>query len=144
MWFHAQLLQKKVWRGLILMHLSHTQEKSFDRFQQKVKPRPFKFLPLQQLNFSCIRYVLNLLVNNQLNSWLWHIIVTYHICRKQLRISLLIRESVFFAPMYKVLLGSYFTYWSYKCFNPYFLDQPVHIFVNGGKFSKQYVWIYEE
>ena len=30
------------------------------------------------------------------------------------------------------------TYWSYKCFNPYFLDQPVRIFVNGGKFSKQY------
>ena len=42
---------------------------------------------------------LNLLVNNQLNSSLWHIIVTYRICRKQLRISLLIRESVFFAPM---------------------------------------------
>ena len=38
----------------------------------------------------------------QLNSSLWHIIVTYHICRKQLQISLLIRESIFFAPMYKV------------------------------------------
>ena len=39
----------------------------------------------------------------------------------------------------EVLLGSYYTYWSYKCFNPYFLDQPVRIFVNGGKFSNQYV-----
>ena len=36
-------------------------------------------------------------------------------------------------------LGSYYIYWSYKCFNPYFLDQPVLIFVNGGKFSNQYV-----
>ena len=34
-----------------------------------------------------------------------------------------------------VLLGSYYKYWSYKCFNPYFLDQPV---VNGWKFSNQY------
>ena len=33
-----------------------------------------------------------------------------------------------------VLLGSYYKYWSYKCFNPYFLDQPVRIFVNGGNF----------
>ena len=24
-------------------------------------------------------------------------------------------------------------------FNPYFLDQPIHIFVNGGKFFNQYV-----
>ena len=38
-----------------------------------------------------------------------------------------------------VLLGSYYTYWSYKCFDPYLLDQPVRIFVNGGKFSNQYV-----
>jgi hypothetical protein len=38
-----------------------------------------------------------------------------------------------------VLLGSYYKYWSYKCFNPYFLDQPVRIFVNLGKFSNQYV-----
>ena len=36
-----------------------------------------------------------------------------------------------------VLLGSYYKYWSYKCFNSYFLGQPVLIFVNGGKFSKQ-------
>ena len=26
-----------------------------------------------------------------------------------------------------LLLGSYYTYWSYKCFDPYFLDQPVRI-----------------
>ena len=38
-----------------------------------------------------------------------------------------------------ILLGFYFTYWSYKFFDPYFLDQPVFLFVNGGKFSKQYV-----
>ena len=38
-----------------------------------------------------------------------------------------------------LLLGSYYKYWSYKCFNPYFLDQPVRIFVNGGKISNQYV-----
>ena len=31
-----------------------------------------------------------------------------------------------------LLLGSYYTYWSYKCFDPYFLDQPVRTFVNGG------------
>ena len=24
-----------------------------------------------------------------------------------------------------VLLGSYYKYWPYKCFDPYFLDQPV-------------------
>ena len=29
--------------------------------------------------------------------------------------------------------------WSHKCFNPYFLDQPVRIFVNGLKISNQYV-----
>ena len=34
----------------------------------------------------------------------------------------------------KLLLGSYYTYWSYKCFDTYFLDQPVRIFVNGGNF----------
>jgi hypothetical protein len=39
----------------------------------------------------------------------------------------------------QILLGSYYKYWSYKCFDPYFLDQPVRIFVNGGKFSNQYV-----
>jgi hypothetical protein len=39
----------------------------------------------------------------------------------------------------QLLLGSYYKYWSYKCFNTYFLDQPVRIFVNGGKFSNQYV-----
>ena len=38
-----------------------------------------------------------------------------------------------------LLLGSYYTYWSYKCFDPYFLDQPVRIFVNGGKFSYQFI-----
>ena len=32
-----------------------------------------------------------------------------------------------------VLLGSYYKYWPYKCFDPYFLDQPVRIFVNGGR-----------
>ena len=37
------------------------------------------------------------------------------------------------------LLGSYYTYWSYKCFNPYFLHQPVLIIKTGGKFSKQYL-----
>ena len=37
-----------------------------------------------------------------------------------------------------LLLGSSDKYWSYKCFNPYFLDQPVRIFVNGWKFSNQY------
>ena len=37
-----------------------------------------------------------------------------------------------------VLLGSYYRNWSYKYFDPYFLDQPVRIFVNGGKFSNQY------
>ena len=38
-----------------------------------------------------------------------------------------------------ILLGSYYTYWSCKCFDPYFLDQPLRIFVNGGKFSNQYI-----
>ena len=37
-----------------------------------------------------------------------------------------------------LLLGSYYKYWSYKCFDPYFLDQPECIFVNGVKFSNQY------
>ena len=32
--------------------------------------------------------------------------------------------------MILVLLGSYYKYWFYKCFNPYFKDQPVRIFVN--------------
>ena len=41
--------------------------------------------------------------------------------------------------VWELLLGSYYKYWSYKCFNPYFLDQPVRIFVNGGKFFDQYV-----
>ena len=52
------------------------------------------------------------------------------------------RWSSFLIPslfMSDVLLGSYYIYWSYKCFDPYFLDQPVRIFVNGGKFSNQYV-----
>ena len=39
----------------------------------------------------------------------------------------------------RVLLGSYYKYWSYKCFIPYFLDQPVLISVKGGKFFNQYV-----
>ena len=37
-----------------------------------------------------------------------------------------------------ILLGSYYMYWSHKCSDWYFLDQPVRIFVNGGKFSNQY------
>ena len=38
-----------------------------------------------------------------------------------------------------LLLGSYYAYWSRKCVNLYFLDQPVSIFGNIGKFSKQYI-----
>ena len=34
-----------------------------------------------------------------------------------------------------LLLGSYYTYWSCKCFHSYFLDQLVQISVNGGKLS---------
>ena len=37
-----------------------------------------------------------------------------------------------------ILLGSYYMYWYHKCSDWYFLDQPVRIFVNGGKFSNQY------
>ena len=39
----------------------------------------------------------------------------------------------------RLLLGSYYTYWSYKSLDPYCLDQPAstYIFVNGGKFFYQ-------
>ena len=47
-----------------------------------------------------------------------------------------------------ILLGSYGMYWSYKCFDPYFLDQPVRIFeffpkyIKGQLFSKGLIEIF--
>ena len=60
-------------------------------------------------------------------------------CRVDLFISQKLEPILHRKEKLEIFLGSYFTNWSYKFFNPYFLGQPVRIFLNGGKFCKQYV-----